>query len=125
MLSRVQLLVASWTVAHQAPLCMEFSRQHYWSGLSFPPPGDFPIQGPNLGLPHHSRFFACLSHQGSPLRTALGIKNQQMTKHRKYLPSLSLFLIGYDKEKILETKAMLKLFQVLSIDIPHCRRNWG
>ena len=39
-LSQVQLFVTSWTVAHQAPLSMEFSRQEYWSGLSFPPPGD-------------------------------------------------------------------------------------
>ena len=29
-----------WTVAHQAPLSMEFSRQEYWSGLPFPPPGE-------------------------------------------------------------------------------------
>ena len=28
-----------WTVAHQAPLSMGFSRQEYWSGLPFPPPG--------------------------------------------------------------------------------------
>ena len=27
-----------WTVAHQGPLSMKFSRQDYWSGLSFPPP---------------------------------------------------------------------------------------
>ena len=33
------------TVAHQAPLSMEFSRQKYWSGLSCPPPGDFPNPG--------------------------------------------------------------------------------
>ena len=32
--------VASWTVTHQAPLFMEFSRQEYWSGLTFPSPGD-------------------------------------------------------------------------------------
>ena len=31
-----------WTVAHQAPLFMEFSRQEYWSGLPFPTPGDLP-----------------------------------------------------------------------------------
>ena len=31
--------MAQWTVAHQAPLYMEFSRQEYWSGLLFPPPG--------------------------------------------------------------------------------------
>ena len=39
MLSRVQLFVTLWTVAHQAPLSMEFSRQEYWSGLPFPSPG--------------------------------------------------------------------------------------
>ena len=32
-------------VACQAPLSMEFSRQEYWSGLSFPSPGDLPNQG--------------------------------------------------------------------------------
>ena len=30
-----------WTTAHQAPLSMEFSRQEYWTGLSFPSPGDW------------------------------------------------------------------------------------
>ena len=33
------------TVAHQAPLSMEFSRQEYWSGLLCPPPGDLPNSG--------------------------------------------------------------------------------
>ena len=31
-----------WTVAHQAPLRMGFSKQEYWSGLPFPSPGDLP-----------------------------------------------------------------------------------
>ena len=31
-----------WTVAHQAPLSMELSRQEYWSGLPFSSPGDLP-----------------------------------------------------------------------------------
>ena len=39
MLSCVQLFATPWTVAHQAPLSMEFSRQEYWSGLPFPSPG--------------------------------------------------------------------------------------
>ena len=34
-----------WTVAHQAPLSMGFSRQEYWSGLPCPPPGDLPNPG--------------------------------------------------------------------------------
>ena len=36
---------APWTVAHQAPLSMGFSRQEYWSGLPCPPPGDLPDPG--------------------------------------------------------------------------------
>ena len=41
-LSCVQFSVTPWTVAHQAPLPMEFSRHEYWSGLAFPTPGDLP-----------------------------------------------------------------------------------
>ena len=37
--------VTSWTVAHQAPLFMEFSRQEHWGGLPFPSPGDLPHSG--------------------------------------------------------------------------------
>ena len=44
-LSRVQLFEVPWTVAHQAPLSMGFSRQEYWSGLPRPPPGDLPDPG--------------------------------------------------------------------------------
>ena len=38
-------LATLWTVTRQAPLSMGFSRQEYWSGLSFPPPGDFSDPG--------------------------------------------------------------------------------
>ena len=34
-----------WTVAHEAPLSVGFSRQEYWSGLPCPPPGDLPYPG--------------------------------------------------------------------------------
>ncbi|CAI9169360.1 unnamed protein product [Rangifer tarandus platyrhynchus] len=40
-----------WTVAHQAPLSMGFSRQEYWSGLPFPSPGDLPDPGIEPGSP--------------------------------------------------------------------------
>ena len=36
------LFAIPWTVACQAPLSMEFSRQEYWSGLPFTTPGDLP-----------------------------------------------------------------------------------
>ena len=38
-------LATPWTVAPQAPLSMGFSRQEYWSGVPFPPPGDLPDPG--------------------------------------------------------------------------------
>ena len=44
-LSRVQLFATLWTVAHEAPLSMGFSRQEYWSELPFPSPGDLPYPG--------------------------------------------------------------------------------
>ena len=44
-LSRVPLFATPWTVAHQVPLSMGFSRQEYWSGLPFPSPGDLPDPG--------------------------------------------------------------------------------
>ena len=47
----VQLLATPWTVAHQAPLLMGFSRQEYWSGLPFPSPGDLPNPGIEPGSP--------------------------------------------------------------------------
>ena len=53
-LSCVQIFVTLWTVAHQAPLSRGFSRQDYWSELSFPAPGDLPdpgIEPVSLGSP--------------------------------------------------------------------------
>ena len=40
--SRVRLCATPWTAACQASLSMGFSRQGYWSGMPFPPPGDLP-----------------------------------------------------------------------------------
>ena len=59
LLSHVQLFVTPWTVAHQAPLPVEFSRQEYWSELPFPPPGDLP----DPGLEPESPAFPALASQ--------------------------------------------------------------
>ena len=48
MLSHVQPFVTPWTVAHKAPLSMEFSRQEYWLGLPLPTPGD--LSNPEIEL---------------------------------------------------------------------------
>ena len=61
----VRLFVTLWTVAHQAPLSMGFSRQECWSGLPFPSPGDLRYPGIKPGLLHCRQTLCCLSHQGS------------------------------------------------------------
>ena len=65
-LSHVQLFATPWTVAHQAPRSMGFSRQEYWSGLPFPSPGILLTQGLNPGLPQCRQTLYCLIYQGSP-----------------------------------------------------------
>ena len=47
-LSCVRLFETLWTIAHQAPRSIGFSRQEYWSGLSFPPPEDLSDPGTEL-----------------------------------------------------------------------------
>ena len=69
-LSCFQLFVISRPVAHQPPLSMGIPRQEYWSGLQFPPPGDFlgPRIEPSSSVsPHCRHILYCLSHRGSPL----------------------------------------------------------
>ena len=63
--SRVQLFATPRTVAHQAPLSMEFSRQEYWSGLPFPSPEALPYPGIEPGSPT-LQADSLPSHQGSP-----------------------------------------------------------
>ena len=53
------------TLRHQTPLSMGFSRQEYWSGLPFPPPGDLATQELNPGLLHCKQILYHLSYQGS------------------------------------------------------------
>ena len=65
LVAQLCLFATPWTVAHQAPRSMGFSRHEYWSGLSFPSPGDLPNPGSNLGLLHCRQTIYRLSHQGS------------------------------------------------------------
>ena len=45
LLSHIRLFATPWTISYQAPLSMGFSRQEYWSELTFPPPGGLPNPG--------------------------------------------------------------------------------
>ena len=64
-LSRVQLFATPWTIAHQAPPSLEFSRQEYWSGLPFPSPGDLPNPWIEPGSPALQADALPSEHQGS------------------------------------------------------------
>ena len=55
-LSPVQLHVMLWTVAHQVPLSIGFSRQEYWSGLPCPSPGELPDPGMEPASPMSPAF---------------------------------------------------------------------
>ena len=55
-----------WTVAHQAPLSIGFPRQEYWSGLSFPSPGDLPNPGIELVYPELAGGFFTTGPPGKP-----------------------------------------------------------
>ena len=76
LLSRVWFFETPWTVAHQAPLYMGFSRQEYWSGLPFLLQGIFLIQWLNLGLLHCRRILYYLSHKGNPCMSENLVKGQ-------------------------------------------------
>ena len=66
----MQLLATPWTVACQASLSMEFSRQEYWRVLSFPMPGDLPNSGikpASLVSPALAGRFFTSAPRGKPL----------------------------------------------------------
>ena len=66
--------VTLWTVVLHAPQSMGFSRQEYWSGLPYPPPGDLPnpgtessssaLQADSLPLSHKGDGLSNMEHSG-------------------------------------------------------------
>ena len=93
LISHVRLFVTPWTVAHQAPLSMEFSRQEYWSGQPFPSPGIFMTQGLNLGLLHCRQILYCLSYH---LHTHVGLqKAKSLEEISQYLSNSNIFTIQH------------------------------
>ena len=62
--SRVGLFATPWTVALQAPLSMDFSRQEDWSGVPFPPPGLMTVN-PNQAIKPETEHLNILSRLGS------------------------------------------------------------
>ena len=71
-----------WTIASQAPLCMEFSRQEYWSVLPSPSPGDLPepgIEPGSLTSPALASGFFTTSSTWEALMTSIAIDNTSIT----------------------------------------------
>ena len=67
-ISCIQLFVTLWAIAYQVPLFMEFSRQEYWSGLPFPPPGDLPDPGiKSVSSTLAGRFFTTVPPEKPPV----------------------------------------------------------
>ena len=63
-----------WTVAHQSPLSMGFSRQEYWCGLPFPSPGDLPNSEIEPVSPTMQVDFLLLNHLGNSRKRLLVFK---------------------------------------------------
>ena len=69
-----------WTVASQAPLSLEFSRQEYWSGLLFPSPWDLPYSGIKPRSPALQQILYRVSHWGSPRLNLFDLKTNRTYK---------------------------------------------
>ena len=66
LVAQLCLFTTPWTIAHQAPLLMGFSRQEYWSGLPCPSPGDLPDPETEPMCPALQAVSLPLSQQESP-----------------------------------------------------------
>ena len=76
--NRTTIRACSVVSDHQAPLSMGFSRQDYWSGLPFPPPGDLPSPGikpESLVSPAFAGGFFTTAPPGNPNQNIPGLKN--------------------------------------------------
>ena len=89
-LSHVRLFATPWTVAHQAPPPMGFSRQEYWSGLTFPSPGDLP----DPGIESRSPTLPADALTSEPPEKPQSPKNSHQIKHNLQLPGCDYFLNG-------------------------------
>ena len=74
-----------WTVAHQAPPSMEFSRQEYWSGFPFSSPGDLPDPGMEPRSP-------ALQADALPSEPPVGMQNNVLNVNLPHNLEISLYI---------------------------------
>ena len=90
-LSRARFFATPWTVAHQAPPSMGYSRQEYWSGLPFPSPGDLPDPGIEYRSPALQADVLTSEPPGKPHDQP----RQHIKKQRHYFANIGSSSQGY------------------------------
>ena len=96
LLSCIQLFLTPWTVAHQAPPPMGFSRQEYCSGLPFPSPGDLPDAGMEPRSPALHADTLLSESPGKPLLFVSGTKLTLLSTNIHYLVRFSSVCIKHN-----------------------------
>ena len=96
-------LATPWTAARQAPLSMGFPRQEYWSGLTFPSPGDFPNPGVKRTSLAWQVDSLSLSHRGSPI---YHVKWSCSVVSDSLRPSQAPLSMGFFQARVLEWVAI-------------------
>ena len=90
MFAQLCLSATPWTVAHQAPLSMEFSRQEYWNGLPLPSPGNLPGPGMEPVFPALVGGFFTTQPPGKPAEEDTQTqRNEVLAKNEGLAPPLS------------------------------------
>ena len=118
--------VIPWTVAYQAPLSMEFSRQEYWSGLPFPSPGDLPNPGIEPRSPALQADFLPSELPGKPTLVPHKVTVAQLCW--TLCDPIDYTVHGFLQARILEWVAFLFLLQEIfptqgsNPSLLHCRR---
>ena len=104
LLSRVRLLATPWTVAHQAPPSMGFSRQEYWSGV--------PLPSPILPVRYNQKPLLLFSLQ---------VMSDLLCPHRLCIPGSSVFLCLRSLFKFMFNElVMLSSHLTLCTPFPSC-----
>ena len=101
---------------------MEFSRQEYWSGLPFPPPGDRPDPGIKPTSPMSPVGSSLpLSHQGSPLKTFISFLSVFLNSSPWCMWNNNNFVLFLKDENVLSTESLSWKFRMKTL--PRCRQS--
>ena len=115
------LFAFAWTIAGQVPLSMGFPRQEYWSGLSFPSPGDLPCSGiepVSPASPALAGGFFITEPPGEPMTlcsncpfTCLSLSRRHaLWRQGPYTSCILVVCPGYDLKQYLWKKMYLKVY---------------